>query len=94
MLQVMYRIGYTTTFKKDFKRCKRRGLDLLVLEKVIELLRLNGNLPPEYKSHKLSGKYNGCWECHLQPDWLLVWKQNDDELIILFTNTGTHADLF
>ena len=60
----------------------------------IELLRQTGSLPAKYKPHKLSGKYKGCWECHIQPDWLLVWQQNDKELILLFTNTGTHSDLF
>jgi len=90
----MYSIGYTTRFKKDFKLCKRRGLDISILAVVIELLRLNGHLPTIYKPHKLSGKYAGCWECHLQSDWLLVWKQNDMELIILFMNTGSHSDLF
>lgn len=90
----MYKIGYTARFKKDFKRCKKRGLDISILEKVIELLRLKGNLPSIYKPHKLTGNYAGCWECHLQPDWLLVWKQNDMELIILFMNTGSHSDLF
>ena len=90
----MYKIGYTTRFKKDFKRCIKRGLDISILEKVIEILRLNGNLPSIYKPHKLTGIYTGCWECHLQTDWLLVWKQNDIELIILFMSTGTHSDLF
>ena len=90
----MYSIGYTTRFKKDFKLCKKRGLDISILAIVIELLRLNGHLPTTYKPHKLSGKYAGCWECHLQSDWLLVWKQNDMELIILFMNTGSHSDLF
>jgi mRNA interferase YafQ len=90
----MYKIGYTTRFKKDFKRCKKRGFDISVLENVIEILRLDGHLPRIYKPHKLTGHYIDCWECHLQPDWLLVWMQNDKELIILFTNTGTHSDLF
>ena len=94
MLEVMYRIGYTTRFKKDFKRCKKRGLDISILEEAIETLRLNGNLPEKYKQHKLTGNYKDCWECHLQPDWLLVWMQNDCELVLLFTNTGTHSDLF
>ena len=90
----MYRIGYTTRFKKDFKRCKKRGLDLSILEKAIELLQLNGTLPINYNPHKLTGNYIDCWECHLLPDWLLVWKQDDHELILLFTNTGTHSDIF
>ena len=90
----MYRIGYTTRFKKDFKRCKKRGLDMSILETVIELLRINGNLPKIYKPHQLKGNYADCWECHLLSDWLLVWKQNDVELVLLFTNTGTHSDLY
>jgi mRNA interferase YafQ len=90
----MYRIGYTTRFKKDFKRCKKRGLDISILEKAIELLQLSGTLPINYKPHKLAGNYVDCWECHLLTDWLLVWKQDDNELILLFTNTGTHSDIF
>ena len=90
----MYKIAYTTRFKKDFKLCKKRGLDISILENAIELLQINGNLPVIYKSHKLSGRYSECWECHLQTDWLLIWKQYDTELILLFMNTGTHSDLF
>jgi len=90
----MYRIGYTTRFKKDFKRCKKRGLDISILEEAIELLRVSGNLPQKIKPHKLSGNYKDCWECHLQSDWLLIWIQYDTELVLLFTNTGTHSDLF
>lgn len=67
---------------------------MTLLRDVMALLSENGVLPSEYKPHKLSGKYNGLWECHIKPDWLLVWKQNDKELILLFTNTGTHSDLF
>jgi mRNA interferase YafQ len=94
MFKVMYRIGYTTRFKKDFKRCKRRGSDISLLEEAIELLRLNGTLPKIYQPHKLTGNYVNCWECHLLSDWLLIWQQNDTELVLLFTNTGTHSDLF
>jgi mRNA interferase YafQ len=90
----MYRILYTTRFKKDFKICRKRGLDISLLERAIELLQVYGSLPDNYKQHKLTGKYSECWECHLQADWLLIWKQNDTELILLFLNTGTHSDLF
>ena len=90
----MYRIIYTSRFKKDFKICKKRGLDISLLEKAIKLLQVKGTLPLNYKQHKLTGKYSECWECHLQSDWLLIWKQNDTELILLFLNTGTHSDLF
>ncbi len=60
---------------------------MLILEK-------NGTLPKEYKPHKLTGKYKGLWECHIKTDWLLVWKQDNKKLTLLFTNTGTHSDLF
>jgi mRNA interferase YafQ len=90
----MYRIGYTHRFKKDLRVCIKRKLDLMLLEKVITLLKENDKLPSIYKPHKLSGSYTNCWECHIQADWLLVWKQNEKELIILFMNTGTHSDLF
>jgi mRNA interferase YafQ len=94
MLEVMYKIGYTARFKKDFKRCVKRGLDMSLLETAIEFLSTKGSLPKIYKTHKLTGKYSDCLECHLQPDWLLIWQQNDNELVLLFMNTGTHSDLF
>lgn len=90
----MYTIIATNRFEKDVKRCIKRNLDIELLRKTMKLLEQTGTLPKEYKPHKLKGKYAGCWECHIQPDWLLVWQQNDDELLLLFTNTGTHSDLF
>lgn len=65
-----------------------------LLKEAIRLLEQNGALPANYRPHKLSGNYDGCWECHLKGDWLLIWEQNDSELTLLFTGTGTHADLF
>ena len=65
-----------------------------LLKEAIRLLEQNGVLPANYRPHKLSGNYEGCWECHLKGDWLLIWEQNDSELTLLFTGTGTHADLF
>lgn len=90
----MYKVIFSNRFEKDVSRCLKRGLDGKKLYEIIELLRLKGSLPVNYKPHKLKGKYSNCWECHIQPDWLLVWQQNDKELILLFTNTGTHSDLF
>jgi mRNA interferase YafQ len=90
----MYNIQYTNRFKKDYKLCKKRGLNIELLKEAISILEATGILPPQYKSHPLKGKFRGFMECHIQPDWLLVWKQNDKELILLFTNTGTHVDLF
>ena len=90
----MYAIRTTNQFEKDLKRCKKRGLNLSHLQEVIELLSQNGSLPLKYKSHKLSGNLANCWECYIKPDWLLIWKQDDTELLLLLLNTGTHSDLF
>lgn len=60
---------------------------MFLLKEAMSLLAQTGTLPPKYKPHKLTGNYKDCWECHLRPDWLLVWKQNDKKLILLFTNT-------
>jgi mRNA interferase YafQ len=90
----MYQIKTTKTFEADVKRCKKRGYDMQALMTVVKLLEQYGTLPIQYKPHKLSGNYKGYWECHICCDWLLVWKQNNKELVLLFTNTGTHSDLF
>lgn len=90
----MYRITTTNKFEKQVKICIKRGYDISLLKNVMQLLAETGTLPAQYKPHKLSGDYTGCWECHIKPDWLLIWKQNNEELILLFTNTGTHSDLF
>ena len=90
----MYSIDYTTRFKKDLKRCQKRGLDIQMILDAIALLRTTGTLPASYHPHKLSGNREGQWECHIQPDWLMTWEQNDTQLTLLFLQTGTHADLF
>ena len=90
----MYSVDYTNRFKKDLKRCFKRGLDISKIQKAVKLLELNGELPIEYKPHKLIGNRNGQWECHIQPDWLMVWEQNDEHFTLLFLETGTHSDLF
>ena len=90
----MYSIDYTKRFNKDLKRCMKRGLDLQLIHEAIALLRATGTLPMKYRPHKLSGDKNGQWECHIQPDWLMTWEQNDTQLTLLFLQTGTHSDLF
>ena len=67
---------------------------MLLLKEVIRILSEEGKLPPTYHAHTLQGKYKDLWECHIQPDWLLVWEQNDKEFILYFLSTGTHSDLF
>ncbi|WP_289114493.1 type II toxin-antitoxin system mRNA interferase toxin, RelE/StbE family [uncultured Bacteroides sp.] len=76
-------------------RCQKRGLNLLLLQKVIEILQETGSLPSEYKPHLLPGQFARCGgECHVKPDGLLIWEQDDKELTLLLLNTGTHSDLF
>lgn len=84
----------TNSFSKDVARCKRRGYDMSLLVNAIHLLEKDGTLPISFRPHKLSAQYEGCWECHLKGDWLLLWEQNDNELTLLFTGTGTHSDIF
>lgn len=90
----MYSIITTNRFEKEMKLCKKRGYDMILLQKTISILAETGTLPTKYKPHKLSGNYDNCWECHIKSDWLLVWLQNEEELTLLFLNTGTHSDLF
>lgn len=90
----MYDIAFKNSFKKDYKLALRRGLDEFKLEEVLLLLREKGKLPAQYKPHRLKGKYNGLWECHIQPDWLLIWDQQDNIKLVTLIRTGSHSDLF
>ena len=90
----MYTLSTTSQFKKDYKLCQTRKFDLKLLDYVFSLLELNGHLPSAYKQHKLKGNYNGFWESHIKPDWLLIWHINDKPKEIVLVRTGTHADLF
>lgn len=89
-----YTVYYSNLFKKSFKRCLKRGLDPLLFQEVLSMLMHDGCLPRKYKPHVLTGKYKGCWECHIKPDWLLIWEQDDKVLRLLLIDTGSHADLF
>ncbi len=90
----MLTIKYHTLFKKDFKRIKKRGYDILRLEKIVELLANEVPLPEQFKDHNLSGNYNGFRECHIAPDWLLIYQVNNNELVLVLSRTGSHSDLF
>jgi mRNA interferase YafQ len=90
----MLTIKYHTLFKKDFKRIKKRGYDILRLEKIVELLADEVPLPEQFKDHNLSGNYNGFRECHIAPDWLLIYQVNNNELVVVLSRTGSHSDLF
>ena len=89
-----YKLLTTRQFEKDLKRCKKRGLPIDKLKEVINELVTNGRVPVQFRPHLLHGNRDGQWECHIQPDWLLIWEQNNTELTLLMMNTGTHADLF
>ncbi len=89
-----YTLRFTGEFKRSLKRCLKRGYDENLLTEVLRILVNEGHLPEKYHPHILHGNYEGYWECHVAPDWLLVWDQNDTELILLMMNTGTHSDLF
>ena len=75
-----YEVKFTSRFKKDYKLAQGRGLDISALEKVVEMLADGIVLPDEYHDHPLIGNYNGCRECHISPDWLLIYKLFDDVL--------------
>ncbi len=89
-----YQIEYTGKIKRDIKLAVKRGLNLDLFKNVIILLEKDGKLPSKYKPHLLKGNFTGYWECHIQPDWLLIWKQDDDIKLVSLTRTGTHSDLF
>ncbi len=90
----MYQIEYSNKIKKEIKLAQKRGLNIELFKDVVRLLEKNGKLPAKYKPHVLKGNYKGLWECHIQPDWLLIWEQNNAIKLIFLVRTGTHSDLF
>ena len=90
----MYSLIATGQFKKDLKAIIKRGYDINLLDKIIYLLSEGKKLPEKNKDHALSGNWKGYRECHITPDWLLVYKIENDILILTLTRTGTHSDLF
>ncbi|MBQ1759221.1 MAG: type II toxin-antitoxin system YafQ family toxin [Prevotella sp.] len=90
----MYEIEYTGLFKRKVKLLKKRGYDLSLLESVIAELKETGTLQEKYQPHKLAGNHAGFWECHIKPDWLLVWAKEENRLVLVMIDTGTHSDIF
>ena len=91
---MQYELILTGKFKKSLKLAKKRGLDLELLDKVITTLQNDIPLEAKYRDHELKGKYQGFRECHIQPDWLLIYLKENDVLTLTLVDTGTHADLF
>lgn len=90
----MYEITTTTKFDRDLKRIKKRGYDLSLLSKVVNLLATGEQLPAAYRDHKLTGNYKDFRECHITPDWLLIYQISNGTLLLVLQRTGTHNDLF
>lgn len=88
----MMNVRYSTKFKKDFNLCVKRRYPMALLQQIIDTLKIPEPLPPKNEDHKLSGKYSGYRECHIALDWLLIYRQDEEELLLY--RTGTHADLF
>ena len=84
----------TTQFRKDLKRIRKRGYDLSKLDDVLQMLQREVPLPEKHRDHALTGDYIGFRECHVEPDWLLIYAIDHGQLILTASRTGTHSDLF
>lgn len=89
-----YKIKVTSQFKKDLKLAMRQQRDMNKLWEIVDMLANGQDLEPKYKDHKLSGDYETFRECHISPDWLLIYKKQDNVLLLVLSRTGSHSDLF
>lgn len=89
-----YLVRPTAKFQKDLKRAQKRGYDISLLTEIIKKLANGEPLLPKNRDHALIGNYVGCRECHITPDWLLIYEIDNGEVILYLTRTGTHSDLF
>lgn len=94
MRKVTYTVKVTTKFKRDYKLAIKRGRNIQLLEDVVAALAQGIALPEKYKDHALTGNFVGYRECHIQPDWLLLYRLEDDVLVLTLSRTGSHSDLF
>ena len=90
----MLSVVLSNQFKKDLKLAQKRGLNIALLTEVVDKLASGEELPPKNRDHNLSGDYAGYRECHIQPDWILVYKIEQTDVLLLLFRTGTHSDLF
>ena len=89
-----YGLVLTGKFKKGLKLAKKRGLDIKLLEDIVDKLQNGILLEEKHRDHELKGKFKGFRECHIQPDWLLMYLIEDDVLVLTLVDTGTHSDMF
>ncbi|MBR2543124.1 type II toxin-antitoxin system YafQ family toxin [Candidatus Saccharibacteria bacterium] len=89
-----YAVQFTSKFKKNYKKMQKRGLKIEKLEEIVDKLRNGEKLALKHKDHILKGEFNGYHECHIEPDWLLIYKIQNDVLILTLVDTGSHSDLF
>ena len=94
MRKTKYIVKPTTQFKKDFKLAMKRRMKIALLEEVIAMLAMGETLPDKHKDHALTGNWVGHRECHILPDWLLIYRIEDEVLVLTLARTGTHSDLF
>ena len=87
-------VEWTNVFKRDYKRAMKRNLDISLLDDVIGKLSRREDLPPKNKDHPLSNNWEGFRECHIAPDWLLIYRIFDEKLVLTLTRAGSHSDLF
>jgi mRNA interferase YafQ len=90
----VYKPVFSSRFKKDIKLAVKRGKDLEKLSAVVELLCEGNPLPKQYKDHPLAGDYSGFRDCHIEPDWVMIYRIENSQLQLILARTGTHADLF
>ena len=90
----MLDIDHTTQFKRDLKLAKKRQKDISLLKEIIDLILYEKPIPPKHKNHSLSGNWKHHEECHITPDWLLIYKIDKPKNLAVFVRTGSHADLF
>ena len=91
---MVYELVKTSRFKAGVKLARKRGLNISLLENVIEKLCQDQPLDAKHHNHELAGKFKGIWECHIQPDWLLLYLKDNDVLVLTLIDTGTHSDIF
>lgn len=90
----MYEVVLSNRFRKDLKLAAKRGCDLALLNSIVDRLAQGETLPAKHRDHSLTGDYIGFRECHIQPDWLLIYRTEEEVLMLFLMRTGTHADLF